>query len=31
VYKVLLTRGMQGTVVYSTDPETRAILNALIP
>jgi hypothetical protein len=31
VYKVLLTRGMQGTVVYSTDPETRAILNALVP
>lgn len=25
-YKVLLTRGMLGTVVYSTDPETRAML-----
>lgn len=22
-YKVLLTRGMAGTVIYSTDPETR--------
>ena len=26
VYKVLLTRGMVGTVVYSTDPETRQAL-----
>jgi hypothetical protein len=30
-YKVLLTRGMVGTVVYSTDPETRARLRELIP
>lgn len=30
-YKVLLTRGMVGTVVYSTDPETRAKLQELIP
>ncbi|MFD9082015.1 DNA/RNA helicase domain-containing protein [Streptomyces erythrochromogenes] len=29
-YKVLLTRGMIGTVVYSTDPETRAKLRSLI-
>ncbi|MEO3840379.1 DUF2075 domain-containing protein [Streptomyces sp. B22F1] len=28
-YKVLLTRGMIGTVVYSTDPETRAKLREL--
>lgn len=30
-YKVLLTRGMIGTVVYSTDPETRQKLRSLIP
>lgn len=30
VYKVLLTRGMVGTVVYSTDSETRAMLKDLI-
>lgn len=30
VYKVLLTRGMVGTVVYSTDPETRAMLRTLV-
>ncbi|MEV0601011.1 DUF2075 domain-containing protein [Streptomyces sp. NPDC050315] len=30
-YKVLLTRGMVGTVVYSTDAETRAKLRDLIP
>ncbi|KMO96491.1 DUF2075 domain-containing protein [Streptomyces roseus] len=30
-YKVLLTRGMIGTVVYSTDAETRAKLRSLIP
>ncbi|MGW8847728.1 DNA/RNA helicase domain-containing protein [Streptomyces xiamenensis] len=30
-YKVLLTRGMVGTVVYSTDPETQAKLRELIP
>jgi hypothetical protein len=29
-YKVLLTRGMVGTVVYSTDPETRAMLRSLM-
>ncbi|GHE77324.1 ATP-binding protein [Streptomyces longispororuber] len=28
-YKVLLTRGMLGTVVFSTDPETRAKLREL--
>jgi hypothetical protein len=28
VYKVLLTRGMKGTYVYSTDPETQAFLRA---
>ena len=30
VYKVLLTRGMIGTVIYSPDPETRAMLRFLI-
>ena len=30
IYKVLLTRGMQGTVLYSTDSETRAMLRELI-
>jgi hypothetical protein len=30
VYKVLLTRGMVGTVITSTDPETRTALAALI-
>lgn len=30
VYKVLLTRGMIGTLVYSTDPETRAMLRGLV-
>ncbi|WFE40273.1 DUF2075 domain-containing protein [Micromonospora sp. WMMD998] len=29
-YKVLMTRGMRGTVLYSTDPETRDWLNSLI-
>jgi hypothetical protein len=29
-YKVLLTRGVIGTVVYSTDPETRALLRELV-
>ncbi|MBO8185530.1 DUF2075 domain-containing protein [Streptomyces spirodelae] len=29
-YKVLLTRGMVGTVVYSTDPETQAKLRELV-
>jgi DUF2075 family protein len=30
VYKVLLTRGMVGTFVYSTDPETQRLLETLI-
>lgn len=30
-YKVLLTRGLAGTVVCSTDPETQAMLRSLIP
>ena len=30
VYKVLLTRGMVGTVIYSPDPETRELLHALL-
>ena len=30
VYKVLLTRGMVGTVIYSVDPETRHFLRTLI-
>ncbi|WP_045820818.1 DUF2075 domain-containing protein [Williamsia herbipolensis] len=30
VYKVLLTRGMVGTVIYSTDRETREALHRLI-
>ena len=29
-YKVLLTRGMRGTIVYSTDAETRAFLAGLV-
>ncbi|MGP3631817.1 DNA/RNA helicase domain-containing protein [Streptomyces sp. 24-1644] len=29
-YKVLLTRGMVGTIIYSSDPETREKLRALI-
>jgi DUF2075 family protein len=29
-YKVLLTRGMRGTVVYSTDAETPELLQSLI-
>lgn len=31
VYKVLLTRGMVGTVIYSTDEETRAALREMVP
>ncbi len=31
IYKVLLTRGMVGTVVTSTDAETREYLRSLIP
>ncbi|MFE2163903.1 DNA/RNA helicase domain-containing protein [Streptomyces sp. NPDC059447] len=30
-YKVLLTRGMAGTLLYSTDPETQARLRLLVP
>lgn len=30
-YKVLLTRGMRGTTVMSTDAETQALLESLIP
>jgi len=30
VYKVLLTRGMVGTVIYSTDAETREALRSLV-
>jgi uncharacterized protein len=30
VYKVLLTRGMIGTVIYSPDPETNAMLRRLV-
>lgn len=29
-YKVLLTRGMRGTVIYATDDETRAFLRDLV-
>ncbi|MEW2475981.1 DUF2075 domain-containing protein [Micromonospora gifhornensis] len=29
-YKVLLTRGMRGTIIYSTDPETREFLAGLV-
>ncbi|MEV0436792.1 DUF2075 domain-containing protein [Nocardia sp. NPDC050413] len=31
VYKVLLTRGMRGVVIYSTDPETQQLLTELVP
>jgi len=31
VYKVLLTRGMIGTLIYSVDPETQAFLSSLVP
>ncbi|MEV7288745.1 DUF2075 domain-containing protein [Streptomyces sp. NPDC093252] len=30
-YKVLLTRGLVGTVLFSTDPETQAMLRSLVP
>ena len=30
VYKVLLTRGMVGTLIYSVDPETRQKLAELV-
>ncbi|MEG3635672.1 DNA/RNA helicase domain-containing protein, partial [Micromonospora palythoicola] len=29
-YKVLLTRGMRGTIIHSVDPETREFLAALV-
>jgi DUF2075 family protein len=29
-YKVLMTRGMRGTILYAADPETRAFLGGLI-
>ncbi|WP_310964912.1 DNA/RNA helicase domain-containing protein [Nocardioides terrisoli] len=29
-YKVLLTRGMRGTTIFSTDPETQALLEGLV-
>jgi len=31
VYKVLLTRGMIGTLIFSTDPETQAFIRSLLP
>jgi hypothetical protein len=31
VYKVLLTRGMIGTLIHSVDPETQAFLTSLMP
>jgi len=31
VYKVLLTRGMIGTLIFSADPETSDFLSRLIP
>jgi DUF2075 family protein len=30
VYKVLLSRGMRGTLLFSTDPETQAFLESLV-
>jgi hypothetical protein len=30
IYKVLLTRGMAGTVIYAVDPQTRQFLADLI-
>jgi hypothetical protein len=30
IYKVLLTRGMIGTVLYSCDDETQALLRRLV-
>ena len=29
-YRVLLTRGMKGTYVYSTDPQTQLLLKNLV-
>ncbi|WP_347057396.1 DUF2075 domain-containing protein [Blastococcus sp. HT6-30] len=31
VYKVLLSRGMRGTLLFSTDPGTQALLQRLVP
>src|SRR4051794_11466645 len=31
VYKVLLSRGMRGTLLFSTDPETQGLLQRLVP
>ncbi|WP_061294883.1 DUF2075 domain-containing protein [Herbidospora cretacea] len=31
VYKVLLTRGMRGTVIFATDPAVRELLEGLMP
>jgi DUF2075 family protein len=31
VYKVLLSRGMRGTLLFSTDPETQNLLRRLVP
>lgn len=31
VYKVLLTRGMRGQLIASTDAETQELLRALVP
>ncbi len=31
VYKVLLTRGMRGVIIYATDPETQEFLTDLVP
>ena len=30
VYKVLLTRGLRGVYLYSTDPETQRFLEGLV-
>jgi uncharacterized protein len=30
VYKVLLTRGLRGVYLYSTDPETQRLLEGLV-
>ena len=30
VYKVLLSRGMRGTLLHSTDPETQAFLERMV-
>lgn len=30
VYKVLLTRGLRGVIIYAVDPETREFLAGLV-